>query len=93
MTTNLATITQDTELANGEVCLYYDAAQKTSYLLVGPQADGIEGANLFAMNDEGTDKAPFTLNEKEVGLYVGNVGTKYVVEAPTAKRNWLFKCM
>ena len=38
------------------------------------------------MNDEGTDKAPFTLNEKEVGLYVGNVGTKYVVEAPTAKR-------
>ena len=85
MTTNLATITQDTELANGEVCLYYDAAQKTSYLLVGPQADGIEGANLFAMNDEGTDKAPFTLNEKEVGLYVGNVGTKYVVEAPTAK--------
>ena len=85
MTTNLATITQETELANGEVCLYYDAAQKASYLLVGPQAEGMTGANLFAMNDEGTDKAAFTLNEKEVGLYIGNVTSKYVVEAPTKK--------
>lgn len=85
MNTNLASITQDTELANGEVCLYYDAYLKANYLLVGPQSEGIIGANLFAMNDEGTDKAPFTLNDKQVGLYIGNVTSKYVVEAPTKK--------
>lgn len=85
LTTNLSTITQETELANGEVCLYYDAVQKVNYLLVGPQTDGIESANLFAMNEEGTDKATFTLNEKQVGLYVGNVTSKYVVEEPTKK--------
>lgn len=85
MTTNLATITQDSKLANGEVCLYYDASQKANYLLVGPQTDGIESANLFAMNDEGTDKASFILNEKQVALYVGNVTGKYVVAAPTKK--------
>lgn len=93
MTTNLATITQETELENGEVCLYYDAVQKANYLLVGPQTEGIESANLFAMNEEGTNKATFTLNEKEVGLYVGNVGTKYIVEAPTKKEElkiWIY---
>lgn len=85
LTTNLSTITQETELANGEVCLYYDAVQKVNYLLVGPQTDGIESANLFAMNEEGTDKATFTFNEKQVGLYVSNVTSKYVVETPTKK--------
>lgn len=93
MNTDLASITQDTELANGEVCLYYDALLKTSYLLVGPQADGIVGANLFAMNDTGTDKESFTLNDKQVGLYIGNVTSKYVVEAPTKKEElkiWIY---
>jgi len=85
MTTSLQTVTKDTELSKGEMCLYYDAINKETYLMVGPGVDGIIGANLFAMNDAGSDKETFTLEAKEVGLYVNNVSANYVVETPTKK--------
>ena len=85
MTTTLSDINQKSKLAEGEVCLYYDANDKKSYLLVGPQTEGIENANLFAMNEEGTDKENFEHNGKQIGIYVGNVKASYVVENPTKK--------
>lgn len=85
MTTSLSDISKKHSLANGEVCLYYDATDKKSYLLVGPQTKNIENANLFAMNEEATDKENFDHNGKQIGVYVGNVKASYVVENPTKK--------
>jgi hypothetical protein len=85
---NLSTINKDSELAAGEMYLCYDAAEKKSYLLAGPRLDGISGANLFAMNAEGTDKATFTLGDKAgLGLYVGNFGARYEVRFPVKKQS------
>ena len=54
MDTPLGSITEESELGAGEMCLYYNAATKKCYMLVGPQCAGVEGANLFAMNEAGT---------------------------------------
>lgn len=80
----LSSITKETQLSNGEMCLYYDATDKKCYMLVGPQCDNISG-NFFAMDDEGTDKALFTKGENQVGIYLSNVNAKYVVQAPVKK--------
>ena len=59
-------------------------------MLVGPQCAGVEGANLFAMNEAGTDKVLFTnADQNEVGIYLNNVSTKYVVALPVKKDEML----
>ena len=86
----IARITEESELGAGEMCLYYNAATKKCYMLVGPQCAGVEGANLFAMNEAGTDKVLFTnADQNEVGIYLNNVSTKYVVALPVKKDEML----
>ena len=47
-------------------------------------------ANLFAMNEAGTDKVLFTnADQNEVGIYLNNVSTKYVVALPVKKDEML----
>ena len=83
--TNTAAITPTGDVPAGEMYLCYDAAAKKSWLLVGPQVDGVSGANLFVMNNAGTDKEQFPFDDKTTALYVGNVGAKYEVKLPTRK--------
>lgn len=86
----MGSITEESELGAGEMCLYYNAATKKCYMLVGPQCAGVEGANLFAMNEAGTDKVLFTnADQNEVGIYLNNVSTKYVVALPVKKDEML----
>ena len=50
-------------------------------MLVGPQCAGVEGANLFAMNEAGTDKVLFTnADQNEVGIYLNNVSTLSLIK-------------
>jgi predicted nucleic acid-binding Zn-ribbon protein len=80
---NASTITAQSDLDAGEIYLCYDATEEKAWLLVGPQVNGMAGADLFVMNAEGTDKAVFPFDENTVALCVSDVTANYNYSAPS----------